>query len=47
MLALAFLAALAADASRQDRPSQTAPSVRSTEPIDLTVPEVRQLLGAR
>ncbi|WP_413230047.1 IS701 family transposase [Kitasatospora herbaricolor] len=45
MLALAFLAALAADATpaRTARPNRPA---RSTDPIDLTVPEIRHLLGA-
>jgi SRSO17 transposase len=44
MLALAFLAALAADAtpSRTTQPNRPA---RSTDPIDLTVPEIRHLLG--
>ncbi|MFF8029304.1 IS701 family transposase [Streptomyces sp. NPDC007896] len=45
MLALAFLAVLAADAtpSRTAQPNRPA---RSTAPIDLTVPEIRLLLGA-
>lgn len=44
MLALAFLAALAADAT----PARTAQPNRpahSPDPIDLTVPEIRHLLG--
>ncbi|WP_079058188.1 IS701 family transposase [Streptomyces cellostaticus] len=45
MLALAFLAALAADATPA-RAAQPSRPIRSTGPIDLTVPEVRHLLGA-
>ncbi|MGW3269604.1 IS701 family transposase [Streptomyces sp. NPDC001056] len=45
MLALAFLAALAADA-RPTRPAQPNRPARTTDPIDLTVPEIRHLLGA-
>ncbi|GHE73955.1 hypothetical protein [Streptomyces griseoaurantiacus] len=44
MLGLAFLAALAADAT----PARTAQPYRpahSPDPIDLTVPEIRHLLG--
>ncbi|MFJ6518761.1 IS701 family transposase [Streptomyces filamentosus] len=44
MLALAFLAVLAADAT-PERPSQPNQPARSTDPIDLTVPEIRHLLG--
>ncbi|MFF3468663.1 hypothetical protein ACFYXB_41880, partial [Streptomyces sp. NPDC002619] len=45
MLVLAFLAALAAEAAptRSAKPNRP---VRSTDPIDLTVPEIRHLLGA-
>ncbi|MFJ9951691.1 transposase [Kitasatospora sp. NPDC091207] len=45
MLALAFLAALAADTApiRSARPNRPA---RGTDPIDLTVPEIRHLFGA-
>ncbi|MFI9366640.1 IS701 family transposase [Kitasatospora sp. NPDC053057] len=45
MLALAFLVVLAADATpaRTAQPNRPA---RSTDPIDLTVPEIRHLLGA-
>lgn len=45
MLALAFLAVLAADATpaRTAQPNRPA---RSTDPIDLTVPEIRHLPGA-
>ncbi|MER5996098.1 hypothetical protein ABT157_35520 [Streptomyces viridosporus] len=43
MLALAFLAVLAADATPA-RPAQPDRPVRSTGPIDLTVPEIRHLL---
>ncbi|MEE1788688.1 hypothetical protein PUR71_38165 [Streptomyces sp. SP17BM10] len=45
MLALAFLAALAADTTPA-RPTRQNRHVRSTDPIDLTVPEIRHLLGA-
>ncbi|GGU92270.1 hypothetical protein ACIG0C_21340 [Kitasatospora aureofaciens] len=44
MLALAFLAALAADATPA-RPADPNRSARSTDPIDLTVPEIRHLLS--
>ena len=45
MLALAFLAAVAADAkpSRAADPNRPA---RSSDPIDLTIPEIRRLIGA-
>ncbi|GAA0317992.1 IS701 family transposase [Streptomyces polychromogenes] len=45
MLALAFLAALAADATPARTADPNRPA-RSTDPIDLTVPEIRHLLGA-
>ncbi|MEW1671624.1 IS701 family transposase [Streptomyces noursei] len=45
MLALAFLAVLAADATPARTADPTRPA-RSTDPIDLTVPEIRHLLGA-
>nr|WP_094745379.1 IS701 family transposase [Kitasatospora aureofaciens] len=44
MLALAFLAILAADATPA-RTAQPNRAARSTDPIDLTVPEIRHLLG--
>ncbi|MFE2281915.1 IS701 family transposase [Streptomyces sp. NPDC059454] len=45
MLALAFLTALAADAAPQ-RPAGQHHPARSRDPIALTVPEIRHLLGA-
>ncbi|MFF7551262.1 IS701 family transposase [Streptomyces canus] len=45
MLALAFLTVLAADAT-PTRPAEPDRPVRSTDPIDLTVPEIRHLLGS-
>lgn len=45
MLALAFLAALAANATPA-RPADPYRHARSADPIDLTVPEIRHLLGA-
>ncbi|MBJ6613741.1 hypothetical protein NC658_33385 [Streptomyces griseoincarnatus] len=45
MLALAFLTVLAADA-RPTRPAESNRPARSSEPIDLTVSEIRHLLGA-
>ncbi|MFJ8377283.1 hypothetical protein ACIQ9I_37750 [Streptomyces sp. NPDC094461] len=45
MLALAFLAALAADATPARTADPNRPA-RSTDPIDLTVPEIRHLFGA-
>lgn len=45
MLALAFLTVLAADAG-PTRPAEPNRPARSSEPIDLTVPELRHLLGA-
>lgn len=45
MLALAFLTVLAADATAS-RPTQPNRSAHSSDPIDLTVPETRHLLGA-
>jgi SRSO17 transposase len=45
MLALAFLSVLAADAT-PSRPAQPNRPARSSGPIDLTVPEIRHLLGA-
>jgi SRSO17 transposase len=45
MLALAFLAALAA-AATQDRPADPMRAARDHTPIDLTVPEIRHLLAA-
>ncbi|MDH6580525.1 hypothetical protein P3T29_006217 [Kitasatospora sp. MAP5-34] len=44
MLALAFLTVLAADAT-PSRPAQPNRPARSSDPIDLTVPEIRHLLG--
>ncbi|MFJ2307500.1 hypothetical protein [Streptomyces sp. NPDC087787] len=44
-LALAFLTVLAADAT-STRPADPDRPVRSTDPVDLTVPEIRHLLGA-
>jgi hypothetical protein len=44
MLALAFLTVLAADA-RPARSADPNRAARSSEPIDLTVPEIRRLLG--
>ncbi|MFF4644472.1 hypothetical protein [Streptomyces sp. NPDC001389] len=43
MLALAFLTALAADAA-PDRPTDPHHPARDSDPITLTVPEVRRLL---
>ncbi|OAH12443.1 IS701 family transposase [Streptomyces jeddahensis] len=45
MLALAFLTALAADAARE-RPADAHQLARSSDPITLTVPEIRHLLAA-
>jgi hypothetical protein len=45
MLAHAFLTTLAADAI-PSRPAVPNRSIRSTDPIDLTVPKIRHLLGA-
>nr|WP_146252221.1 hypothetical protein [Streptomyces carminius] len=45
MLALAFLTALAADAA-PDRPVDPIHPTRDSEPITLTVPEIRHLLAA-
>ncbi|WP_373307112.1 hypothetical protein [Streptomyces longisporoflavus] len=45
MLALAFLTALAADAA-PERPDDAYQPVRSPDPITLTVPEIRHLLGS-
>ncbi|MFI9276092.1 IS701 family transposase [Kitasatospora sp. NPDC052896] len=44
MLALAFLASLAANA-RPNIPAEANRAARSTEPIDLTVPEIRHLIA--
>ncbi|WP_412101887.1 IS701 family transposase [Kitasatospora purpeofusca] len=45
MLALAFLAALAADATPA-RTAQLSRPARSTDPVDLSVPEIRHLFSA-
>ncbi len=45
MLALAFLVVLAADATPARTAQRNRPA-RSTDPIDLTVSEIRHLLGA-
>ncbi|WP_413807623.1 hypothetical protein [Streptomyces sp. OE57] len=45
MLALAFLTAVAASAA-PDRPTDSHHPARSSDPIPLTVPEIRHLLAA-
>ncbi|WP_052744179.1 hypothetical protein [Streptomyces odonnellii] len=44
-LALAFLTAVAADAARQ-RPADMHEPARNSDPITLTIPEIRHLLAA-